>query len=62
MRSNPKPKYPVVYLTAQGPVMKANADGPVRTNFLEMQRGVSRINFELGERFVGQIPRDRASI
>ena len=54
MRANPKPKHSILYFLAQGPVMKADADGPVPTHFFQMQRRVSRIGFQTRERFVGK--------
>jgi hypothetical protein len=56
MRANPKPKYSILYFPAQGPVMKTDPYRPVPADLFQMQRRVSRIGFEQGERPIGKFP------
>jgi hypothetical protein len=50
----PKPEHSIGSLLADGSVVPTDADRPVLTDFLEMQRWVPRVGFQQGKRSVGQ--------
>jgi hypothetical protein len=46
VRADPEPKIAVVHLHGPRAIAQADGDGPVTTDFLELQRRVARITLE----------------
>jgi len=46
MASDPEPKQPSFYFNRKSAIMKANSDGPVFANLLEVERRVRRVSLE----------------
>ena len=55
VRTDPEPEITVVYFNGERAIAQADADGPITSNFLELQRRMARIVFEKRVIGVGQL-------
>jgi hypothetical protein len=55
MRADPEPEIAAVHLNGECTIAQADADGPVASDFLELQRRMARIAFEKSKIGVGQL-------
>ena len=55
MRADPKPEIAALHLNGECAITHADADGPVTSDFLELQRRMTLIAFEESKIGVGQL-------
>src|SRR5450631_3814820 len=55
VRADPEPNISIFRLDSQGSVAQADADGPISSNFFELERGVARIALERRKIGVSQL-------
>jgi hypothetical protein len=56
VRADPEPKISIVSFDSQSSVAQADADGPISSNFFELERRMALITLEQGKIGVGQLP------
>jgi hypothetical protein len=55
VRADPEPNISIFRLDSQSSVAQADADGPISSNFFELERGVARIALERRKIGVSQL-------